>query len=142
MNQELNILKDYLKQQGLRLTPQREAILNAFIENEGHLEIEELFKLAKAKDASIGIATVYRTVNILTTCGLVRVNSLPNGKRFYERLYRQGHHDHLVCNTCGKIVEFEHPLIEQFQEEIAIDHNFMLQNHQMSLYGTCSSCKS
>mgnify|MGYP001250404763 CR=1 FL=1 len=142
MNQELNILKDYLKQQGLRLTPQREAILNAFIENEGHLEIEELFKLAKAKDASIGIATVYRTVNILTTCGLARVNSLPNGKRFYERLYRQGHHDHLVCNTCGKIVEFEHPLIEQFQEEIAIDHNFMLQNHQMSLYGTCSSCKS
>ncbi len=142
MDQELTILKDYLKQKGLRLTPQRESILKAFIENEGHLEIEELFDRAKAIDSSIGIATVYRTINLLTECGLARENSLPNGKKFYERLFRQGHHDHLVCNNCGKIVEFEHPLIEQFQKDVALKHDFILQNHQMALYGICSDCKS
>ena len=91
MDQEIKILKDYLKQKGLRLTPQRESILKAFIQNEGHIEIEELFNLAKSVDSSIGIATVYRTVNLLAECGLARENSLPSGKKFYERLYRHSY---------------------------------------------------
>ena len=141
MDQELYILKDYLKQKNLRLTPQRKSILKVFFDTEGHLEIEELFELAKVLDSSIGIATVYRTVNLLTDCGLVRENFLPGGKRFYEKLYKQSHHDHLVCNECGIIVEFEHPLIEKFQKDIALKNDFMLQDHQMTLYGVCTDCK-
>jgi len=140
MDQELIILRDFLKQKGLRLTPQRETILKTFISNEGHVGIEDLINSAKASDPSIGVATVYRTINLLIECGLARENSLPDGKRFYERMYRQGHHDHLVCNNCGKIVEFEHPLIEKFQKEVAISHDFMLENHKMALYGLCANC--
>ncbi|SVE40165.1 uncharacterized protein METZ01_LOCUS493019, partial [marine metagenome] len=107
MYPELQILKDYLRVTGMKQTSQRETILKAFLEFDGHITIEELFEKSKKLDSSIGIATVYRTVTIFKECGLANEQPLPDGKNVIEKLYRKPHHDHLLCIKCNKLEEFE-----------------------------------
>ncbi len=140
---EAQIFKDFLKEQRLRWTFQRQIVLEVFLQFDGHVRIPELHEAVLRRDASIGIATVYRTMNLLTECGLVREHDSAGtkGKRFYEKLYRQGHHDHLICLQCGKIVEFEHPLIEKYQLEVCQSHGFTLNHHRMEITGICPECQ-
>jgi Fur family transcriptional regulator, ferric uptake regulator len=112
MFNEFEILRGYLRESDLRFTPQRQTILEVFLESEGHVEADDLFLEIQKIDSSIGIATVYRTLNLFVECGLARQNVLGRGQKSFEKLYRQGHHDHLICLQCRNIVEFEHPLIE------------------------------
>ena len=137
---EFHILRCYLKTKGLKQSPQREIILEVFLKHDDHITISELFEMAKKKDSSIGIATVYRAVNTFKECGLISDQLLPDGKKIIEKLYRKAHHDHLLCNRCGKLEEFEHPLIEKYQEEVAQKHGFRLKSHRMILYGICGNC--
>ncbi|MFQ5449992.1 MAG: Fur family transcriptional regulator [Nitrospinaceae bacterium] len=141
MFQEIEILKDYIRQNNLRWTPQRKTVLEVFLDMEGHVEIEEVFEEVRKNDPTIGIATVYRTMNLLAECGLARDNTSPTGKKNFEKLYRQSHHDHLICIGCGKIVEFEHPLIERYQLEICQRYGFTLNHHRMEILGICPECK-
>jgi Fur family ferric uptake transcriptional regulator len=142
MFNESEILRSYLRESDLRFTPQRQTILQVFLKSEGHVDVDELFFEIQKIDASIGIATVYRTLNLFVDCGLARKNVLGRGQHSFEKLYRQGHHDHLICLSCRKIVEFEHPLIEKYQLEICQSHGFTLNQHQMEIYGTCSNCQN
>lgn len=141
MFNEFEILKSYLRESDLRFTPQRQVILDVFLRSEGHIEADDLFLEIQKIDSSIGIATVYRTLNLFVECGLARENVLGGGQKSFEKLYRQGHHDHLICLQCRKIVEFEHPLIEKYQLEICRAYGFTLNQHQMEIYGTCSNCQ-
>ena len=141
MFNETEILRSYLRENDLRFTPQRQIILEVFLENQGHVEVEDLFVEVQRRDSSIGIATVYRTMNLFVECGLARENSLGVGQKSFEKLYRQSHHDHLICLQCRKIVEFEHPLIEKCQLEISQIHGFTLNQHRMEIYGHCSECQ-
>ena len=138
---EFHILRCYLKTKGLKITAQRETILEAFLQCDGHIHIEELLEKVQKRDPSIGIATVYRTVNILKECGLLNDQLLHDGKKVLEKLYRKAHHDHLLCNQCGKLEEFEPPLIEKYQKEVAQQYGFVLNSHRMILYGLCWDCK-
>ena len=138
---ESEILQSHLRANKLRLTPQRLTILEVFLCNEGHVEAEGLFLEIQKIDTSIGIATVYRTMNLLVECGLARENVLSKGQRTFEKLYRQSHHDHMICTQCNKIVEFEHPLIEKYQLEICQTYGFILSQHHMEIYGMCSDCQ-
>ncbi|MDA0692948.1 MAG: transcriptional repressor [Nitrospinae bacterium] len=141
MFNEFEILRGYLRESDLRFTPQRQTILEVFLESEGHVEADDLFLEIQKIDSSIGIATVYRTLNLFVECGLARQNVLGRGQKSFEKLYRQGHHDHLICLQCRNIVEFEHPLIEKYQLEICQSHGFTLNQHRMEIYGYCSSCQ-
>ncbi len=141
MFDEIEILKSFLRGKKLRVTPQRLTILEVFLEKKGHVEVEGLFLEVQKIDSSIGIATVYRTMNLLVDCGLARENTLSKGQKTFETLYHQSHHDHLICTQCKKIVEFEHPLIEKYQLEISQTHGFSLNQHQMEIYGICSDCQ-
>ena len=140
MYPELQILRDYIKTQNLKQTNQRETILKAFLGIDGHINVDELFEKSRKLDPSIGIATVYRTINIFKDCGLANEHSIPGGKKIIEKLYHRAHHDHLLCTHCGTLEEFEHPLIEKYQEEVAQQHGFKLQTHRMILYGICDNC--
>ena len=141
MFNEFEILKGYLRESNLRFTPQRQTILEVFLNTDGHVEVEDLFIEVQKIDSSVGIATVYRTMNLLVECGLARENVLGAGNKSFEKLYRQGHHDHLICLQCRMIVEFEHPLIEKYQLEICQTHGFTLNQHRMDIYGYCSACR-
>jgi len=136
----ISIFKDFIKDKGLRWTPQRQTILEVFSNIEEHLTAEEIFQKVVIADSSIGIATVYRTMALLTEAGLAREGINFRGKTTFEPSYLKGHHDHLICTQCGKILEFEHPLIEKYQNDVCRIYDFHLQYHRMELYGVCKEC--
>ncbi len=138
---ELNILKSFLTEKRLRLTQPRKAILEVFLKNRGHMEIGELYEAVQKVDKSIGMATVYRTMNLLVQCGLAEENSLFENKKCFERAHGRTHHDHLVCTRCKSVKEFHHPMIERFQEETAEKYQFSIVFHRMTLFGVCKDCK-
>lgn len=134
--------KKLLKTNNLKFTAQREAILQTLYNNPKHFSPESLYDLVKEKhpDLNTGITTVYRTLNLLEENGIATSISLGvQGKKF--EIGNKPHHDHLICNKCGKIVEFEDDEIEQLQHDISKEHDFILTNHLMQLYGVCQSCQ-
>jgi Fur family ferric uptake transcriptional regulator len=138
----LKEFKALLKENSLKFTSQREAILKTLFENPKHFTPESLYLLIKETnpDANVGMTTIYRTLNLLENNGLVTSISFGvAGKKF--ELGNKPHHDHLICESCGKIIEFEDKTIEQLQEKIANIHNFKLTDHLMQLYGICGDCQ-
>jgi len=143
MTTPLEILRSHLKHSKKRRTLQREKILTTLLRLKGHLSVEDLHLVIEAEgDTSIGIATVYRAMNLFRELGLVQEHALAGGKKTYEVTYRRNHHDHLVCTRCKKIVEFEHPQIEKLQREVCRIHDFAQTSHHMELVGVCSGCLS
>ena len=130
----------YLKEKRLRFTPQRDKILEVFLQSEGHLSMEDLFMLVRRQDSSIGQVTVYRTLKLLCEAGLASAINFEEGMVRYEPLGLQ-HHDHLVCERCGKKVEFMDREIEGRQKVLCREYGFRLTTHHMVLYGICSDCQ-
>ena len=105
------------------------------------MKLETLHQKILVHYPELGIATLYRTLKLLTECDLVEAHSFKNGKKTYERKFHVRHHDHLYCTSCEKTIEFEHPLIEKYQLEICEQHDFVLKSHRMELFGICKNCR-
>ena len=131
----------YLKAKGLKRTVQRDAILETFLEMERHLSPEELYQAVKRKHPHVGFSTVYRTLKILSQCNLAREMRSKDGQSVFEHKLDHPHHDHLVCNRCGKYIEFFNETIEQLQDRIAKEHNFTISGHRLEIFGICSECE-
>ena len=136
---EKKALASYLEDHNLKHTKQREAILDVFLEVEGHITGEELHRRVRRKFPQIGYTTVYRTMKLLCEAGLASERHFDDGVTRFE--IQHEHHDHLVCVRCGKIVEFECSMIESAQERIVKAHGFRLLRHRHELYGHCPSCR-
>jgi Fur family ferric uptake transcriptional regulator len=136
---EKKALASYLEDHHLKHTKQREAILEVFLEVEGHITGEELHRRVRRKFPQIGYTTVYRTMKLLCEAGLASERHFDDGVTRFE--IQHEHHDHLVCVRCGKIVEFECSMIESAQERIVKAHGFRLLRHRHELYGHCPSCR-
>ena len=136
------ILKAYIAKHGLKTSRQRELIADVFFAAGGHLSIDELLERVKKNDARVGQATVYRTMKLLTRAGLAEARQFGDGHTRYEpALEATEHHDHLICTSCGKIVEFHNAQIESLQSRVASKHGFLVSHHKMELYGLCASCQ-
>ena len=136
---ELKALADYLEQNNLKHTKQRELILTAFLEAKRHVTSEDLYQRVREQNPTIGYTTVYRTMKLLSEAGLATERHFDDGITRYE--IEQEHHDHLVCTKCGRIIEFECELIEDAQNAIAKKHDFLVLRHRHELYGHCSECR-
>src|SRR5579863_872014 len=108
--------RDYLRKKGLKTTQQREAIVDAFLRSSGHVNLEDLLSNARRKHPSVGLATVYRTVKLLEEAGIAEARHFGPGQTLYEVSEGRAHHDHLICDACGFIIEFENDEIEQLQD--------------------------
>lgn len=137
---EETLLQEHIAKHHLKVTKERSAILRAFIEAERHVTAEELYRMMREKHASIGLATIYRTLNLFCECGLAEQRQFGDGHARYELTYNVNHHDHLVCTQCKKITEFENMDIEKLQEKVAKAHRFTIYSHKLELYGLCSDC--
>ena len=135
-------LDSYLSRNQLKQTKQRKVIVGQFLDMKPHVDAEELYESVRKKGYNIGLATIYRTLNLLKDAGLVEQNSFTDGRTFYEIMDPGNHHDHLVCIDCGKIVEFENSEIEKLQEKVAKEKGFVLTSHRLDLYGKCLNCIS
>jgi Fur family ferric uptake transcriptional regulator len=140
-SKEQEVLEDFIVQNKLKITKQRRAVLNAFLQCEDHISAEELHKLVVSTDPKVGLATVYRTISLLTQSGLASELDFGDGMKRYEHNYRHSHHDHMICTECGKIIEFNHPLIEKFQEEVASKNGFIMTSHKLDIFGICKECR-
>lgn len=130
-------LNTYLSRHGLKQTRQREAILDAFLSSPGHITSERLYETVREKHPDVGAATVYRTLRLLCEAGLANAHQFGDGVTLYEVEGR--HHDHLICNDCGRIIEFRSEAIESEQERVAEQSGFRLTKHQHILFGDCSN---
>src|ERR1043165_476457 len=138
---EKEILLEHLRRAGLRGTSQRDLILEIFLRTEEHLTSEDLYRLVQREDPSVGHTTVYRTLKLLTEAGLAREVRFGDNKTYYEHHYNHQHHDHMICTSCGKVIEFYSPEIEALQDEMADNFDFQPTHHSLRLWGVCSDCR-
>ena len=101
----------------MKTTQQREAIVDAFLRTSGHVGLEDLLSSARRKHPSVGLATVYRTVKLLEEAGIAAARHFGPGQTLYEVAEGRAHHDHLICDSCGFITEFESDEIETLQDD-------------------------
>jgi len=122
----------------VRLTAQRQALLDMINASNRHWDADELARALSDHGKAIGIATVYRGLAALESQGLIESIQLADKKR-YERA-NKAHHDHMVCTACGHIEEFSHNTIEQLQQAAADERGFQLTGHQLVMFGLCQQC--
>ena len=142
MATEVETFADYLRDQGLKLTAQREGILGRVLRIKKHFSAEQLFDLLRDEGSGISKATVYRTLTLLVEAGLLAEHDFERGHKLYENAAHQDHHDHLICVDCGRIVEFHNERIEELQEEIASMFDFRMVSHTHQIFGQCPTCQT
>lgn len=133
-------LDQYLAKSQLKHSKQRNFIIEEFLQMKTHVSAEELYSQLKSMDHNPGLATVYRTLNLLKDAGLVDQKQFSDGKSVFEVMEPGNHHDHLICLTCHKVIEFENEEIERLQEVVAKKLGFKLTKHSLELFGHCSDC--
>ena len=131
----------HLSSKKLRLTGQRQIILDAFLNSEHHISIEELFLTVLRKDPSIGQATVYRMVRLMCEAGIATRVDFGDGMFRYEPQDDVDSHQHLICRKCQKNIEIDDQAIIAGLERIAEAHNFSFDRHKLYIYGLCSVCR-
>jgi len=134
------IFKEYLTSRKLKFTAERQAILDRVFENHKHFEADELLVDLRLNDMKISKATIYRTLALLVKSGLLREVIFGERHAHYEHVYGHEHHDHLVCNNCGKIIEFTEHRIEKLQDEVCRKNKFKTDSHRLQIQGLCEDC--
>lgn len=131
---------NFLSKRGLRLTSQRRAILESAFSTVQHFTAEELLTWSRQRDKSVSRATVYRTLPLLSECGLLREMDFGKNYKFYDPNYAERpHHNHIICEDCQKIIEFESEKLERLENQICKDLGFTVQTHRLQISGTCDA---
>ena len=126
-----------LKKAGLKVTLPRLKILEILqLPQNQHISAEDVYKILLEQGEEFGLATVYRVLNQFEDAGILSRHHFEGGKSVFEIAHKK-HHDHLVCLSCSKVVEFMDEVIEARQKEIAAEHNMTLVHHSLYLYGEC-----
>lgn len=145
MKQQIERIKKELHGAGYKLTPQREATLTVLLEREeDHLSAEEIFLLVKEKAPEIGLATVYRTLELLNEIKIVDKINFGDGVSRYD-LRKEGvehFHHHLVCMECGSVEEILEDLLSDVEKTIEEQWNFQVKDHRLTFHGVCKKCQS
>ena len=141
MTEEQEVFLKHIQKKGLKRTSQRDLILDVFLRTEEHLSNEDLYRLVKQEDPSVGQTTVYRTLKLLTEAGLAREVRFGDGRTHYEHNYKHQHHDHMICSECGKIIEFFSAELEALQDAMAAKHRFEVTQHLLRIIGVCADCR-
>lgn len=141
---DMNTLKEELKKKGYKLTPQRRAIVDTIIVNEGkHLTVEEIYDEVKKNCPEIGLATVYRTILVLEEMHIVSRLDLNDGCSRYEIVHsNETHkHHHLICNLCHSVAEVKDDLLDDLEANITSKYKFKILDHTLKFYGICEECQ-
>ncbi|HLI79470.1 MAG TPA: transcriptional repressor [Candidatus Binataceae bacterium] len=136
---QMELFHSRLKDRGLKSTGQRDDIARVFFGLGQHISAERLYAEVKKINPHVGYATIYRTLRLLKECELVSERHFDDGQARYE-VVSDKHHDHFICERCGKIIEFENEGLERLQEMVARELKATLTRHKMELYGICAEC--
>ncbi len=141
MNTKLEDLKGILAGHGYKLTSQRKLILQVLLDNKGeHLSAEEVYNNVKEENPDVGLATVYRTLELFCQLGIAKQITFNDNCRRYELENDESHHHHLICNNCGKVIEFNDEILEEFERNLQKSYDFKVTEHRIKFYGLCKDC--
>ncbi|NMB07731.1 MAG: transcriptional repressor [Tissierellia bacterium] len=142
MDFNMDAVKEKFKKEGYKLTTQRRAILDVIVENqEKHLSPEEIYNIVKNNYPEIGIATVYRTLQLLEKLNIVYKLNFDDGYNRYELNISSNNHHHLICLKCGNITEVKLDLLEKLENEIEEENDFKIVDHNVKFFGYCADCQ-
>ena len=129
-----------LREHGHKLTPQRLAVIKVMVASQDHMTPDELYEKARRVNPAIGRVTVYRTLDVLSDLGLLcRVHG-QNGCRSYLVRKPVGHHHHLVCSGCGKVIDFTNCNLDEMEKKLSQESGFDITGHLLEFYGLCHGC--
>jgi Fur family ferric uptake transcriptional regulator len=135
-----NRIAGILRENGYKLTPQRHLVLRIMASSQDHLTPEDIYQKSRLADPGIGRVTVYRTLDLLSKLGLVcRVHGEDRCRSYMIRRPLE-HHHHLVCSSCGKVVDFTSCNLVEMEEKLTQESGFDIKGHLLEFYGLCRSC--
>ena len=138
-------IRKHLEQSSSRLTPQREAVIQVLMSHQtGHLSAEEIYLYTKKLLPEIGLATVYRSLELLEKLNVVYKLEYGDGQSRYEltRANEEHYHHHLICQSCGAISEFNDDLLGDIEKRIAEEADFTVTDHCLRFFGFCAKCRT
>jgi len=142
----LEDLRGKLSERGYKMTPQRKEILKIFVDNPGqHLSAEDVHDILREGDSEIGLATVYRALDLLSELGILVHVDFGDGCARYELNTTDPqihHHHHLICLNCGRVIEFEEDFLENLESIIEKKFGFQTVNHEVKFFGYCLNCRT
>ena len=144
MSKQAGTLQSFIKHRakcGLKSSDKRTYVVDFFVKAGRHFTVEELYNEIKKQKSGISYSTVYRALKLLKQWGLANESMFGNSVTRYEPVDKSEHHDHLVCQECGRIIEFENGKIEKLQHDVAQKYGFTVSAHRLELYGICQECR-
>lgn len=146
MSQELmKQIKEKLSEAGYKLTPQREITIQVMVEQDSeHLSAEEIYIKVKDRNVGIGLATVYRTLEILTELKILNKITFQDGLARYDLKKNETNHQphHLLCLKCGSIEEVQQDLLKEVEDKIEHEYQFKITDHRLTFHGVCKECRA
>jgi Fur family ferric uptake transcriptional regulator len=137
----LSAFESFLRERNLPVTRQRMVIADIVLSADSHLSAEEVGGAARSRGTSIGTATIYRTLDVLVESGLVVERDFGEGFRRFEPARDTPNHEHLLCTSCGRVVEFRDERLERMTTLHAEAHGYARQRHRLVIYGVCADCQ-
>lgn len=150
IEKKINKWFNSFRKNGLRITESRKAVLKILVESEEHLSAEDVYMKVHEIYPSIGLTTVYRTLELFTNTGIVNKFEFGDGRARYEVVHdseTEKHHHHLICKNCGKIIDYfefmneEKELIKKTEDKLSERYKFDIERHIIQFYGICSKCR-
>lgn len=143
LNQAKTLFKEFLALKNLKLTSEREKIVEVIFAIKHHIDVLHIYDEVRKrfKDTTISLATIYRTIPLLEEAGLLKSFHAKGDQKVYECVFGVDHHDHIICVTCGHITEFVCSEIESYQNKVAKQHGYRLLDHRLELFGLCKTCQ-
>ena len=134
--------QNFIRTNHLKSSKRRDLIFDYVVKTNAHFTVDDIYASMLRIDPEIGIATIYRTVRLLVDCGVLLEHTFGEKKGFFEVIDTNSkHHDHLICNVCGKILEFQCDLTKSDKQRIAEQYHFQIKSHKLEIFGTCSQCQ-
>lgn len=135
--------REYLSTRGQRLTREMSFLVDEIFSTHEHFDADQLIErhTSRTDGNRVSRSTVYRTLQKLEKAGLIRKVAQTDGRHIFEHDYGYPQHDHLICNKCKKLIEFESDDISRILDEVAGRHGFLMEGHRMEVHGTCEECR-
>jgi Fur family ferric uptake transcriptional regulator len=137
----LERFRRYLRDHRQPVTRQRDRVAAIVLTSDDHLSADQVRKRLTGQGEPVGLATIYRTLELLEQSGLVRGHDFGQGFRRFEPMPAQADHEHLICVRCGRVVEFAHERLQRMLPIIADEHGFQPERHRVEIYGVCQQCQ-
>ncbi|MFA7467120.1 MAG: Fur family transcriptional regulator [Desulfotomaculaceae bacterium] len=144
MRRVIGEIKEKLRANDHKMTPKREHVLKVLLESKDkHLSAEEVYNLVKLRAPDVGLATVYRTLELFTNFDIIHSMDFGDGRKRYEfgSESKEGHrHHHLICINCGRILEVNEDLLEELEQRVTQRYDFVITDHELKIFGWCQKC--